>query len=202
ASNSNQIVRIAATNSATPGASTFIASVSTADGIAVGASNDPSRPPFLFANRNDGTITRIDLTTNPPTLTDIAVGGSRGDFSAVGPDGCLYATQTDRIVKLTNADGTCSLIPTSAAAQLSLAPTTQSQTVGAQATLTATVRNVANPSGFPVTFTVTGPNARTQIVAADANGVAGFSYRGSSSGTDTVVATGRAGTVDLSSNPG
>src|SRR5439155_25102700 len=115
------------------------------------------RPPALLANRNDGTITKIDLTTSPPTLTDIAVGGSRGDFSAVGPDGCLYVTQTDRIVKLTNADGTCSLIPTSAAPQLSLAPTTQSATVGSAATVTATVRNVSSPGGVTVGFTVSGP---------------------------------------------
>jgi len=30
----------------------------------------------------------------------VASGGSRGDFVTVGPDGCFYATQTDRIVKL------------------------------------------------------------------------------------------------------
>src|SRR6059036_3574977 len=58
-------------------------------------------------NRNGGIITKVDLTTTPPTFTDIFSGGSRGDFAAVGPDGCQYATQTDRVLKVTNADGTC-----------------------------------------------------------------------------------------------
>ena len=63
--------------------------------------------PFAFANRVDGIITKVDLTTNPATLTSIVTGGTRGDFATVGFDGCLYATQTDRILKVTNADGTC-----------------------------------------------------------------------------------------------
>lgn len=40
-------------------------------------------------------------------MTDAVTGGSRGDFLTVGQDGCLYATQTDRVLKVTNADGTC-----------------------------------------------------------------------------------------------
>src|SRR5205807_3087927 len=92
-------------------------------GMAVSA--DPETP-FLFGNRNDGIITKVDLTTTPPTLTDIFTGGTRGDFAAVGFDGCLYATQTDRVVKVTNADGTCippplgPLLPTSPPAQATL----------------------------------------------------------------------------------
>ena len=38
-------------------------------------------------------------------------GGSRGDFSTVGFDGCIYATQTDRVIKVTNDDSSCSLAP-------------------------------------------------------------------------------------------
>ncbi len=96
---------ITGTNSATPGAVTVIDTpFGSIDGIAVSA--DPAAP-FLYVNRNDGIITKIDRTTTPPTFTDIFSGGSRGDFAAVGPDGCLYATQTDRVLKVTNADGTC-----------------------------------------------------------------------------------------------
>ena len=97
-------VKIDGTNSATPGAVTFLASVPFIDGMAVSADLNN---PFLYANRNDGIITKIDLTTAPPTLTNIVTGGSRGDFAAVGFDGCLYATQTDSVLKVTNADGTC-----------------------------------------------------------------------------------------------
>src|SRR5439155_24624273 len=93
------------TNSATPGAVTTIGTpFADLDGMAVSAT--PGTP-FLYVNRNGGIITRIDLTATPPTFTAIFTGGSRGDFAAVGPDGCLYATQTDRVIKVTNADGTC-----------------------------------------------------------------------------------------------
>ena len=66
---------------------------------------DPSHP-FLFVNADDGIITKVDTSTSPATATPIYGGGSRGDFVTVGPDGCLYAIQTDRVKKVTNADGT------------------------------------------------------------------------------------------------
>jgi hypothetical protein len=92
---------IAGTNAPTPGTLiTRLPNISGADGIAV--SNDALRP-FLYFNRQDGIITKL----TPTTLTDILTGGSRGDFAAVGSDGCLYATQTDRVIKVTNADGSC-----------------------------------------------------------------------------------------------
>jgi sugar lactone lactonase YvrE len=99
------VVKISGTNSATPGATAFIASVPGGlDGMAISASPNT---PFLYTNNNNGTITKVDLSTNPPTLTNIVTGGSRGDFATVGPDGCLYATQTDRVLKVTNANGSC-----------------------------------------------------------------------------------------------
>lgn len=103
-----KVTRIAGTGSATPGAVTPIVSISEVDGLGVSRSQSS---PFLLGNRNNGTITKIDLSTTPPTLTDVFTGGSRGDFATVGPDGCLYATQTSSIVKVTNADGSCSLAP-------------------------------------------------------------------------------------------
>ena len=92
---------IAGTNTLTPGAKiTSLPNIPNGDGLAV--SNDALNP-FLYYNRQDGIITKL----TPTTLTNIFTGGSRGDFATVGPDGCLYATQTDRVIKVTNADGTC-----------------------------------------------------------------------------------------------
>lgn len=115
---------IAIAGPAAPGAGQqrVIAKVPVADGIALGqdASNKLA---FLLVNRNDGTITRVGLGTNPPTYTDVVNGGSRGDFAAVGFDGCMYATQTDSVIKVTNTDGSCSrgalggLAPSTAATQ-------------------------------------------------------------------------------------
>ena len=105
---------IAGTNAPTPGAVIArLPNVPGADGIAI---SDDALRPFLYVNRQTGIITKI----TPTTLTDIFTGGTRGDFAVVGFDGCLYATQTDRVIKVTNADGTCRppplgpLFPTSA----------------------------------------------------------------------------------------
>jgi sugar lactone lactonase YvrE len=98
------VAKVAGTNSATPGSFTCVASVPSIDGMAVSA--NPSTP-FLFGNRNDGIITKVDLSTSPPTLTNVVTAGTRGDFATVGSDGCLYATQTDSVLKVTNADGSC-----------------------------------------------------------------------------------------------
>jgi hypothetical protein len=96
------------------GGATFInggPGAATLDGIAVAASRVPGQPPFVFVDQNNGLISKIDLTTSPPTTSTAASGGSRGDLVTVGPDGCLYGTQTDRVVRVTNADGSCSLAP-------------------------------------------------------------------------------------------
>lgn len=103
--NGQTVAKITGTDSASPGTITILpVTVPFIDGIAVSA--DPDIP-FLYGNRNDGIITKIDLTLSPPVLSNIFKGGTRGDFVTVGPDGCLYATQTDRILQVTNADGTC-----------------------------------------------------------------------------------------------
>lgn len=78
---------------------------------------------------------------------------------------------------------------TAADPQLTLAPATDTKTVGAAQTMIAKFLNVINPAGTIVTFTVTGPNAQTGTGTADASGTANFTYTGNSAGTDTVVAT-------------
>ena len=94
---------IAGTNSPTPGAVTRFPLGVQVDGLAVSA--DPNTP-FLYGN-SLGVINKVALVNGTLTLTDIVTGDSRGDFATVGPDGCLYATQTDRVLKVTNADGSC-----------------------------------------------------------------------------------------------
>lgn len=201
----NTLVKIAGTDQTKPGMITPLGvSVPSIDGIAVAAGPDPRQPPFLLANRNDGSITKIDLSTSPPTLMDIVTGGTRGDFTATGPDGCFYATQSTSIVKVTNADGSCATAPTSAVPQLGLAPAAvpSSRQRGTTQVFTATLSNVRNPSGTTITFTMTGANAQTVAVRADASGTAAFSDRGVNAGTDSVVATARVGTASLTSNVG
>ena len=98
------VAKITGTDSPMPGAVTILPVFVGADGMAISATPNT---PFLYGNDNAGIIAKVDLSTTPPTVTDIFTGGSRGDFATVGLDGCLYATQTDRVIKVTNADGTC-----------------------------------------------------------------------------------------------
>lgn len=54
-------------------------------------------PNFLVSNNNSGDMTRFDFPggdyTQPPTQSVFASGGSRGDLTQVGSDGCLYLSE-------------------------------------------------------------------------------------------------------------
>src|SRR3989441_5983018 len=192
-------VKVGGTNTSSPTV-TDIATVPTIDGIAVATSADTTKPPAIFGNRNDGKITKVDLTKDPVELTDIVSGGTRGDFSAVGPDGCLYATQSTTVAKVTNADGTCSFAPTTAVPILRLTPATTTAHVGTAVTLTASLTNVTTGSGHVVTFTVTGANPKVGTATTNGSGKATFTYTGTNTGVDTVVATTSSGEQLVTSN--
>ncbi|MEA2360917.1 MAG: hypothetical protein QOD71_62, partial [Thermoleophilaceae bacterium] len=109
------IIKVAGTADCTtpPCLKTPLVEVPNADGIGLAANPDPSVQPFIIVNRTDGQITKVDLSVDPPALSTVLTNGSRGDFVTVGLDGCLYATQTDRVLKITLADNTCDLAPSS-----------------------------------------------------------------------------------------
>jgi hypothetical protein len=200
------IVKLNGTNSGTPGSYTTIASITTASGIADGvafASNPLNPAGFLVVNRNDGIMTLLDLSQNPATQTNIVTGASRGDFVAVGPDGCLYATMTDRILKVTKDDGTCPFVATSAFPSITLAPATVqvNPAQGTTKTFTARLNNTpSSPLDTPVFFTVSGANARVQMVRTNAQGEASFAFTGVFTGDDIVTASATINTKTLASN--
>ena len=96
--------RVAGAGSATPGKVSDVAHVPGGDGLAVGL-DDNDRQAFLLVNRTDGVISKVDLGDG--NVTNLVTGGTRGDFAAVGADGCFYATQQSSITKMTNRDGSC-----------------------------------------------------------------------------------------------
>lgn len=57
----------------------------------------------IFVNTNDGRLVQVDLATTVQTL--IGTGGSRGDFVSVGPDGSLFLTQSDSVLRLAPPPG-------------------------------------------------------------------------------------------------
>ena len=125
---------------------------------------------------------------------------TRVDKLLIGPDRCLYATQSNGIDKLTNPDGSCSLVPSSVLPSLSIFPDRSfNDVVGLPAIFVAVVRNTPHPQRTPITFTVTGANPTSHTVVTGPFGVALFIYRGVHAGTDTVTATATIDNVDLAS---
>src|SRR5262249_25546808 len=112
------VVKIAGTNTASPGAvlttipvptTDMIIPAKPVDGVALELNpSNPNQVVAVFAKRNDGILTRVDVSTGTPTLVDVFTMGDDGNFLAVGPESCLYATQRDRVVRVTKADGSCS----------------------------------------------------------------------------------------------
>ncbi|HVC86975.1 MAG TPA: hypothetical protein VNC40_06050 [Gaiellaceae bacterium] len=172
ASGGSQVVKVTPTN-VSPTTWATVASVPSVDGVAIAASTDPGNPAFLFGNRNDGIITKVDLTTSPATQTDIVTGGTRGDFATVGFDGCFYGTQANSIVKVTQADGSCNLAPVTPDATTSLTWAGDStQDYNDVATLAATLRDDTHGTvlaGKTVTFTL---GSLTCSAVTDATGTA------------------------------
>ena len=207
------IFRVTGINSPSPGIVTRIVFVNgRPDGLAV--EENPANPskPFLYANRNDGVITRIDTSALPATppncsdagapCTDIFTNGSRGDFVTVGNDGCLYATQSDRVIKVTKADGTCGLTPANPAPQLVLTPINvqPSPAQGSPVTFTASLKNVASQGNVPITLFATGANPIAQLVRTDGSGKAQITYTGIFAGADEVFAVADLGSSQVLSN--
>ena len=168
------VYKIDGSNKPTFGAFTAVASVAGGDGISVAAASDnPALPPYVFVNDNDGNITKVDLSGALPSYSAVTSGGSRGDFSTVAYNGCLYATQPDRVIKVTNADGTCSLAPVTpddATALALTAPATDdfNDTITVSATLTNVSKSLPL-AGQSVGFTL---GSATCTAATTAAGIA------------------------------
>jgi uncharacterized repeat protein (TIGR01451 family) len=103
AAGGTKIVRIAGTNSSSPGAVSDVASVPEVDGI-VYAPATSLDDEYLVVNRNDGEIDRVGFDGR---VTPVLTGGSRGDLVTVGPDRCMYADLQDRVIKLGPSTGSC-----------------------------------------------------------------------------------------------
>jgi len=200
-------VKIAGTNTANPGRVTILENDAAPGGSAslLPALNraDPSQPPYLVVTRQSGMISKVDLTVSPPADSTIATGGSQGLGGKVGPDLCGYLAQSDRILRLTNADGSCGLAPSVIAPHLILTPSAGSPTPvqGTTRTFTARVTDVGDATGVPITFSVNGANAQTALVRAAADGTASFTYVGVNTGADTVTASTTVANIPATSNP-
>jgi uncharacterized protein (DUF2141 family) len=154
----------------------------------------------------DGFVTKLNAAGSAPLLYSTYLGGSsfdQGSGIAVDAGGSAYVTgftqSTDFPATVgafdTTLAGCCDafvtkLSTTAVPATLTLDPPADTNPVGTPHTVTATVRDADdNPvSGVTVRFTVTGANSASGSDTTDANGVATFTYTGTTVGLDTISA--------------
>jgi streptogramin lyase len=110
AASAGNVVKIDGTDKPTAGASRSLTSLPHVDGLAIGRVAAGENP-FVIANATDGNVTRIDFSKLPAEKTPVLTDGTRGDFVAVDSRGCLYATQTSSILRITPAGRACELEP-------------------------------------------------------------------------------------------
>ncbi|HSZ14232.1 MAG TPA: hypothetical protein VK790_09370 [Solirubrobacteraceae bacterium] len=106
------IYSVAGTASASPGTESVLGYVSGADGVGVGANPfDPAAPSYVVVNSNYGELVQVPLGAGETTTSPIFTGGTRGDFVTVAPDGCLYATQSNSVLRVSGSGEACPFAP-------------------------------------------------------------------------------------------
>jgi hypothetical protein len=193
------VIQVAGTNTPSPPAMTTLSGISSDFWITMGQVQSNGAAKSLLVHSNNA-LKLVDITTSPFTTTVLANGAIA--TGTIGPDGCLYAGASDTIFRLAPSAGPCSFVPTNPTPSLDLSPINVSPNPlqGTPTTFTATLRNVSQPQGTPITFVVGGANPRVKMIRADSNGQATFSYSGVFTGTDKIGATTMLGSDSLTSN--
>ncbi len=192
----NRLVSFGATNTAQPVTETTVTSIPTNFGLAIGPIAPDGVPTSIFVS-GGGAVYQVALPSG--TATQLVADGV-GNLK-VGPDGCLYASDTSSVIRLTSLSATCDLSPTTGVPQITLTgPGVANPKAGSDVTFTARLQNVPSPAGTPVRFVVAGANGQVAIAEADSSGVATYTYAALHAGADTVQATATIGASNPSSN--
>ena len=197
---SNLIVRVSGTNSSPPPVVTTLSAINSIFWVTIGEVLPSGEAKSLIVLGGSG-LSLVDLTTTPFTVTALT-NGQIGS-GTIGPDGCLYSSASDSIYRIAPAAGACRFYATNPSPALTITPSNVSPNPvqGTSQTFTATFSNVTVAVDTPVLFAVNGPNARLILGRTDASGAATLSYLGTNPGTDTITASGVAGTQTLHSTP-
>ncbi len=191
------VLRITGTDKPQPATSTPVPGLESVYWVTVGEALPSGAAKSLIVLQG-GTIRLADITTDPPTFTDLIDNGPGSGI--VGPDGCLYVGGVDIVYKLAPAEGGCGFVTSVPVPGLALTPPSASATQGSKHTLTAQFTGAAPAAGTPVFFSITGANAQTLLATTDATGKATVSYTGALAGADAVKATSTPGATTLTSS--
>jgi hypothetical protein len=202
--NTNAIVAATGTASPSPGTVAKIITLPNAPfGVSVAGTDPQGHATSLIVVESGGDIDRIDLTGAPATSTTIASRAS--SFStggAIGPDGCLYYDDQDKVLKVSGVSAACPAGAASTGPQLTLtADGPSSPATGTSATFTARLAGVVAPQDTPIHLIVSGANTQQRLAEAGADGVATLAYSGILTGGDTIRAVADLGGGEVSSAP-
>lgn len=183
------IIRVAGTNTPSPPVMTTLSGINSDFWVTLAAAQSNGAAKSLLV-ASDGALKLVDITTTPFTTTVLATGTGLSS-GTIGRDGCLYMTAHNSILKLVPSSGGCGFNPTNPAPTLVLSPEIISPSPAQATTVTfaAQLKNVADPADVPITFFVSGANAKASLVRADATGKAVFTYTGVSVGSDQAFAS-------------
>jgi hypothetical protein len=167
------------------------------------------RSGLVITNNTDGTMSSVDLAATPPTVAQFASGGFRGDLTQVGPDACLYITQSGTRYADGTTTGENSIVqlcpnfaPPLGVSRITLSPLSATHYLGELATLTVAVADASSSplSNVVVSISVTGANSASGLVTTGANGSVSFHYGGQNTGLDTISASATVDGVPVVSN--
>jgi Pro-kumamolisin, activation domain/Bacterial Ig-like domain (group 1) len=192
------VVQVSGTDGPNPPTVTTLAGVVSSYWVNIGdVGPDGEAQTLITLQPNGGDLQLTNIATATATGLASGIGGG-----IIGPDGCLYMPDQDILYKLTDSSGGCHFSPADVTPSIRLMPTMVSPNPaqGSSQSFTATLRNLSAPAGTPITLTVLGPNLQALLARTDANGQAAFTYSGTFTGTDAVVATANVGSQSLTSN--
>ncbi len=200
----SSIVAIDGTKSGSPGAVQRVIEIPKAPfGVAVAETGEDGEATALDVVDYEGDLYRVDLTQAPAVVTKLAESKVFSTGASLGPDGCLYFADEDRILEVTGVNRRCTVgaaVDSGPRIALSGSEISAPQT-GSPVTFTAQLEGVEAAGGTAIRFLVTGANGQVKLLHADGAGRASFSYAGLFAGRDTVTASADVGGREIRSAP-
>lgn len=191
------VYRVSGTNTPSPPSVTQLAGISAVFWVTVGETLPSGAAKSLILLGASG-LQLADISVNPPTLTNITNGQMASGI--IGPDGCIYASASDTILRIAPSSGNCAFAPANPAPALRLTPEVASPEQGSAVMFGAQFVNLAVPAGTPLLFSMVGANRQTLLARTDGSSKATVAIAGTFIGTDTVRASASVGGSDYVSN--
>ncbi|HWE54168.1 MAG TPA: protease pro-enzyme activation domain-containing protein [Acidimicrobiales bacterium] len=179
---------IGGTNTSSPAVTSVATVPGSAASVVVASSNSSGQATSLYVFDFGGTVSAVDLTTSPATVTTVGTGATNYFIGVTEAGGCAYAPIPGSIIRFGPA--ACAGQPaTTTGPQLTLSRNGAAQpATGSTVTYTAAVTGVAAPAGTSIRFRVEGTNGQVRLVDAGPAGTATFPETGMYPGTDVVTA--------------